>query len=440
MNSLLHRYMNFNSSIEINFEGGELTSDAGLLLYRDFDEKLGFTSCLKQHLIMDSDAYCRLHSSSSLAIQKIYQCLAGYFNDSCANELINDPLLKAVLEKESLASQATLSRFNNSLTSETITIFEEICRILQERIHNYEKPEQMILDIDSTHFDTYGNQEKSDYNAHYQTTGFHPLVMFDGLTGDLIKAELRAGNVYTSNNVVNFMQPVLEHYNKNHSEMLLYVRADSGFAVPELYDLIESNHYQYAIRLKLNKSLIKLAECYTEDLMKLCQEDLVSYKCIYGEIDYKASSWSKARKVAVKIEKPYGQMTPIYTFIVSNMNLSAKEIIKFYCNRGTMENFIKEGKMGFSFDKMSSTSFIVNSNKLQISVLAYNFNNWFRRLCMKNHIKSFRMDTIRNKVIKVAAKIVRHARKIAFKLCSSYPYKNVFIEIINALYVLPKLE
>lgn len=181
--------------------------------------------------------------------------------------------------------------------------------------------------------------------------------------------------------------------------MLLYVRVDSGFAVSELYDLIESNDYKYAIRLKLNKALVKLAKPYADDLMKLCNEDLISYKCIYGQI------------------------APIYTFVVSNMDLSAKEIIKFYCNRGTMENFIKEGKQGFNFDKMSSTTFIVNANKLHISVLAYNFNNWFRRLCMKKHIKSFRMETIRNKVIKVATKIVRHARKILFELCSSYPYK-----------------
>ena len=440
MNSLLRRYMSFNRLIEINFDGGELTSDGGMLLYREFDEKLGFSACIKQHLITDQDVYSRCHSSSSLAIQKIYQCIAGYFTDNCANQLAHEPLFNTVLGKNRLASQSTLSRFNNSLNEESLITLEKVCNILQERIYNYEKPEQMVLDIDSTHFDTYGNQEKSDYNAHYQTTGFHPLVMFDGLTGDLIKAELRSGNVYTSNNVVSFMQPVLERYNKEHPEMLIYVRADSGFAVPELYDLVEANNYKYAIRLKLNKTLVKLAKPYADDLMELCNEDLISYKCIYGEIEYKAGSWSKSRKVAVKIEKPYGQIAPIYTFVVNNMDLSAKEIIKFYCNRGTMENFIKEGKQGFNFDKMSSTNFIVNANKLQIAVLAYNFNNWFRRLCMKKHIKSFRMETIRNKVIKVATKIARHARKILFELCSSYPYKNVYNEIMNALYVLPKLE
>lgn len=142
----------------------------------------------------------------------------------------------------------------------------------------------------------------------------------------------------------------------------------------------------------------------------------------------------------MKVEKPRGQVTFNHTFIVSNMESSPHQILDFYCNRGTMENFIKEGKNGFEFDRMSSSSFIANSNKLQISMLAYNFNNWFRRLCMSKDIKSFRMETIRNKVIKVAAKVVHHARKITFKLCSSYPYKDFFNSIIERLKQLPLLE
>lgn len=105
-----------------------------------------------------------------------------------------------------------------------------------------------------------------------------------------------------------------------------------------------------------------------------------------------------------------------------------------------MENFIKEGKNSFEFDRMSSTSFVANQNKLQISMLAYNFNNWFRRLCMAKYVQSFRMETIRTKVIKIAAKVVRHARKVTFKLCSSCPYKHLFEGIMQKLYNLPLLE
>lgn len=229
MTSLLQKYMSFNPKIIINFDGGELTSDAGLLVYREFDHKLGLSQCFEEHF---------------------------YMEDDCADSLRYEPLFTEILGKDFLASQPTLSRLNNRLTDATAKQLEKICHILQECIHVYEKPESMLLDLDSTHFDTYGNQEKTGFNYHYMSTGYHPLLMFDGLTGDMLKAELRSGNVYTSKDVVAFMQPFLEMYDKKHPEIGMYVRGDSGFAAPELYDLLEERAYGYAIRLKSNKALL----------------------------------------------------------------------------------------------------------------------------------------------------------------------------------------
>jgi hypothetical protein len=123
------------------------------------------------------------------------------------------------------------------------------------------------------------------------------------------------------------------------------------------------------------------------------------------------------------------------------MTLFPEDVVKFYCNRGTIENFIKEGKLGLSFDKMSSTDFIANANKLQEMVLAYNLNNWFRNLCLdKTSMKSMTIETIRTKLIKIAAKIVKGARYLTFKLCSSFPYKQVFSTILDNIKSLPLLE
>ena len=118
----------------------------------------------------------------------------------------------------------------------------------------------------------------------------------------------------------------------------------------------------------------------------------------------------KERRVVVKIEKPEGQMCYNYTFVVTNMISTPKSVIMFYANRGTMENFIKEAKNGFTFDSMSSSNFIANTNKLQLAMLAYNFNNWFIRLVLSKSIISNRIDTIRLKLIKIAAKIVTGGR------------------------------
>lgn len=117
-----------------------------------------------------------------------------------------------------------------------------------------------MIDLDSSHADTYGKQEQASYNTHYGTVGFHPLVAFDGFTGDFLKAQLRPGNVYTSNNVVEFVRPLLNHYNEKFPETSTLVRGDSGFAVPDLYKLCEEESVFYIIGLKSNARLKALAE------------------------------------------------------------------------------------------------------------------------------------------------------------------------------------
>jgi hypothetical protein len=439
MNSLNEKALNFNRKVKIDFEGGDLTSDTGLLLYKEFDDKIGFSQTIKENLyVEDNSANARTHKNEDIVTQRIYQRIAGYNTDDHADELRNDPTFTEILGKEALASQPTISRFNNRVSIETLKSYQKINELLQDRIYAVDMPEHIVFDLDSTNFETHGEQHGSDYNSHYGSTGYHPLLMFDGLTGDLIKAELRSGNVYTSRQVVRFIGPVLKRYIKSYPYMNRFIRADSGFALPELYEIAEQLETFYAIRLKANKTLYKLAIDLTERMEYLCKRDVFSYHVIYGEFMYKASSWDKERRVVVKIEKPEGQMLSNYTFVVTNMSLFPEDLVKFYCNRGTMENFIKEGKLGLSFDKMSSTDFIANANKLQEMVLAYNFNNWFRRLCInKAALKSMTLETIRMKFIKVAAKIVKGGRYIKFRLCSSYPYKQIFLKILDSISVLP---
>jgi hypothetical protein len=442
MGSLLEKSLNFNSKIKINFEGGNLTSDAGLILYKEFDEKIGFSKTIKENLyVEDSSANGRFHKNEDIAIQRIYQKIGGYNTDDHADELRYDPTFVNVLSKPILASQPTISRYNNRVSVGTLKSWQVINELLQDNVYAIKPIEHIIFDIDSTNFQTYGDQYGSDYNSHYASNGYHPLLMFDGLTGDLIKAELRSGNVYTSRQVVRFIGPVLKRYIDRYPNVTRVIRGDSGFAVPELYDIAEQLDTLYAIRLKVNSTLYKLAAEFAEKMDKLRKLDAVSYHVIYGEFKYKASSWNKERRVVVKIEKPEGQLLYNYTFIVTNMTLFPEDVVKFYCNRGTMENFIKEGKLGLSFDKMSSSDFIANANKLQEMVLAYNLNNWFRNLCLdKTSMKAMTIETIRTKLIKIAAKIVKGARYLTFKLCSSFPYKQVFWAILDNISLLPLLE
>lgn len=440
MGSLLEKSLNFKKNVKISFDGGNLTSDSGLILYNEFDERIGFSRTIKDVFSVNDSVNHRVHKNEDVLRQKIYQRIAGYTTDDNSDELRYDPTLTTILDKNSLASQPTLSRFNNKLNKDNLKQFNKINELLLDKVYSIDRPEQIILDIDSTNFETYGKQYGSAYNSHYSANGYHPLLVFDGLTGDLLKAELRSGNVYTSRKTVAFIGPLLKRYSNKYRCVDIYIRGDSGFALPQLYEIIEEHDGKYSIRLKANAALYKYSEEITARMETLCKRNIYDHHVIYGEFMYKAKKWTKERRVVVKLEKKEGQMCIDYTFVVTNMTSYPEDVIKFYCNRGTMENFIKEGKNGFAFDKMSSSSFIPNANRLQEMVLAYNLNNWMRRLCFTNSMKSLRIETIRMKIIKIAGKLVKSSRYLKFKLCSSCVYQNDFWHILNNINLLPLLN
>ena len=361
----------------------------------------------------------------------IYMIIAGYFEDDASDELTNDPVFKAVLNKAALASQPTISRFHNRMNEDTLNQFLSIGRILREKIYNIQMPEAVILDLDSTLLAAYGKQEGRAFNYHYQSNGYHPLVCYDGMTGDLIKIQLRDGTKYSCTGVVDFLQPILDEYLAHYSSIKLLLRGDCGFATPELYRQCEENGTGYVIRLKENNNLRERASYLVDELDEITCKNKVDYSVVYGEFMYQAGPWPYERRVVCKVEKPENQMTYMYTFIVTNMDSSPEYLIKFYCKRGLMENFIKESKSGFDFASVSSHTRIVNAGRLQIHALAYNIFNWFRRLALSANMRKQRIDTVRVKLLKIAAKVIRSARYITFKLCSSCPYKNEFYETLS---------
>ena len=430
-----------NKYLKINFDGGDLSSDAGLLLIKEFACKLGFVNILKKEFKTNDSASFRFHKDDENLWQVIYQILGAYFEDDCADELTNDPILTAILTKKALASQPTLSRFFNRLDDTTLNQFYDLMRRFRKVVYSIKKPEMLLLDLDSTLLNTYGHQEGEGFNFHYQDHGYHPLVCYDGITGDLLKIQLRNGTDYSSTGVTDFLQPLLDEFGNDYPDIPLLLRGDSGFTKPELYHQCEINGVSYAIRLKENGSLRKLASPIDEQLTEITKDDMVSYAVCYGEFQYQASSWEYPRRVVCKVEKPVEQLIHMYTFIVTNMDSEPEKVIRFYCKRGIMENYIKESKNGFDFAAVSSSSKIVNANRLQIHALAYNIFNWFKRLALSASMRKQQIDTIRLKLLKIAAKVVHSARYITFKLCSSCPYKKEFYETLENIRGLqPKLE
>ena len=420
-----------NPYLKINFDGGDLSSDSGLLLIKEFAEKIGLVQLVYQLFQTNDSATFRIHIDPENLLQMIYQIIAAYFEDDCSDELTVDPVFKAILNKPMLASQPTISRFFNRMDQTTLKQFDQIDSKMREIIYTIQSPEQMLFDLDSTLLNTYGEQEGEAFNYHYQAHGYHPLLCYDGITGDLLKVELRDGTHYCSKEADEFMIPLLQEYRSKYPSLPLYLRGDSGFAAPELYEACEENDCKYAIRLKQNKTLISLASDKAYELQEATKFNTADYAVTYGEFDYQAGSWTHPRRVVFKIEKPANQFVFMYTFVVTTMESKPYQVIRFYCARGKMENFIKECKDGFDFSSVSSRSKVVNANRLRMHALAYNLFNWFRRLVLAVSMRKQRIDTVRLKLLKVAAKVVRSARYITFKLCNSCPYKEEFYETLH---------
>ena len=252
-----------NRQIKINFDGGDLSSDAGLLLIKEFISKLGIDTLL----------------------EKAFKT--------------NDPVFKSVLEKDALASQPTVSRFFNRMDEDTLNQFLAINRVLRKKIYSIQMPQAVILDLDSTLLDAYGRQEGRAFNFHYQSNGYHPLVCYDGMTGDLIKVQLRDGTQYSCTGVVDFLQPILDEYLNDYPAIPILLRGDSGFATPDLYKQCEENGTSYVIRLKENGLLREKASYLVDELNEITRNNKVDYAVVYGEFMYKAKSWHYESKRSI---------------------------------------------------------------------------------------------------------------------------------------------
>ena len=415
----------FNPKINFSFDGGAITSDAGLFLMQDFIHNIGFEETLNNIFCLESDLAKREHTNESLVMQSIMQSIAGYHNQDDADHLVYDPLFATLLSKEKVASQPTVSRFMNRLDKQTSQLFEVINQQLLDTVYQLAPPEEFLIDVDSTKFLTFGKQYGQAYNKHYDSVGYHPLIAFNGLTGDLIKVENRSGNVYTSRNITRFLGPIIAHYRKYYPSIRRIVRGDSGFATPELYELLEAMDSFYCIRLKSNTKLKSLG--YSFSYQQMTEDDIQKEITLYGEFEYKAGSWTKARRVIVKIYKQAGEMVPTtMSFYLTNLDLSPEETVEFYNQRGTSENMIKEAKNGFRMDKVNHKNFITNVNRIQLTGLAYNLVNAFKRIVLPEEYKHYQIETIRNKFFKIGAKKTSGGRQITYKMATAYPMQEAF--------------
>ena len=212
------------------------------------------------------------------------------------------------------------------------------------------------------------------------------------------------------------------------------IRKDSGFAHKELYELCETLDTTTLIRLKANAQLYRLAKEVTDHLLDDCS--LNYSQQFYGEFEYPAKSWNKPKRVMVQVRRKAGELLPESLFLVTHTETRPELIVSLYAKRGTMETYIKECKNEFKMDKSCRQNFITNVSRIQKIVLAYNLINGFRRLTLPKDYQKMQIETLRSKVIKIVAKRVKQARRIIFKWCSHYPYKEAFNQCLRNIHAI----
>lgn len=419
----------------IDFNGGNISSDGGVLPLAELDKRLHLTSGAATALKpFDSRQEGKVkHQYLSMLCQRVYGIAVGNEDLNDHNHLRNDELLQSTLgTDEALAGASTLSRFENSVGREQCVAVSKV--LVEIFINSFKSaPKELILDFDATNDPVHGMQEGRFFHGYYDHYCFLPLYVFCGQ--QLLISYLRPANIDGAKHSWAILLLLVKRLREVWPEVEIIFRADSGFCRWKMLRWCEKNNVKYIVGISRNKCLERLTSRLARKAEKQYNRRGRKAK-FYCDIYYAAKPWDKRRRIIAKSE--HNSQGPNRRYVITNINASGKYLYeKIYCARGDMENRIKEQQLDLFADRTSCHDWWANQFRLLLSSLAYILIERFRALLLKNtQFAKSQCGSIRLKLLKIGAVIRRNTRKIYVSLSSAYPYKNEFAIICENIAVL----
>jgi len=429
-----------SKEVRADFTGGQMTSDAGVLLLREMEKRVGIIRALSRAIRDNRHQSYVKHSLNGLLSQRIFQIVCGYEDANDSDALRVDPAFKAACEKlpseQELASQPTFSRLENSIQKTDLYRIADI--FVESFIASYEQaPEAIILDLDDTDDPTHGAQQLQFFNGYYDEYCFLPLHIYEGISGKLITTILRPGKRLKGKEVVSIIKRIIKKIRHAWPKVGILVRGDSHFASPEAFTWCESNDVQYIFGLTKNTILMTMAQP-TLKQAKTLQSEKGGKVRLFKSFQYQARSWHRKIRVVLKAEITEQGENP--RFVATSLETSRPSFIYeiAYCSRGRMENFIKDHKVALNSDRTSCHNFSANCFRLFLHSAAYVLMHTLREKALAGtDLAKAQFDTIRLRVLKIGAEVRELKTKLLFRLPASCPAKDLLKTMNRRLVLSP---
>lgn len=462
-------------AVDVDFQGGTLTSDGGLLLLREVDKRLGLIHRIDQVIPDPRDPLYTAHPQAEILTSRIFGIAAGYEDANDHDALRHDPAFQVAAgrtpaqndyqsdQHAPLASPSTHSRFENRVGSKEIFAMHEI--LVDTFLNSYdEPPEEIILDYDATDDTVHGNQQRRHFNGFYDSYCFLPLYIFCG--DQLLTSYLRPSSVGAAHHARAITKLLVGKIRSRWPDTRIILRGDSGYAIERLMRWCDKNDVRYVFGLQKNNALVRKIACEMTRA-RIKHSHFGGKQVCFKWFRYRTSkSWDRHRWVVGKAEYSGKGSNP--RFIVTNLPSSegiideewhrplvggkqtrqlkhagiacsvARNPEEFYrtmyCQRGEMENRIKEQQLCLFADRTSCTKFMANQFRLMLSSFAYVLVDGLRRLGLSGSEQSrLRVDTIRLRLFKIAARVRVTCRRVIFHLASHCPDEMVFRRVLRRL-------